>query len=366
MSVYTQYSLSGSELGKILERVDIHVSDALRAKYEGSPKEGPFHPSVRRVLDRPRIESNSEEWGARRKLMLTASDVGAVLGHNKYTAQDRVLLKKTGRGKQFCGNIATRHGQKYEDLAARLYEYVMKIPIIHEDIGLMVSESHPWLGATPDRIAKYIPLIMEIKCPFRRKPDGTIPEHYRDQMYLQMHTTGIKTAHFIEYVPPDRFKRGSLWVSEIQWDETWWVESFPILKSFWGRVERFYESELGMSLPEAIRHQEAKSKDLLAAESGTRPVKKMRSVEPVPCEILTPAMQRTNELLGFQVVMKPKPFSMLGTAYVPPKREIVNVFNTPTEQSEKAQEAEREKELEALAREERRKKSLAWKSVLRN
>ena len=74
-------------------------------------------------------EQLSKEWFEIRKNMLTASDIGAVLGYSKYTSRNQIIRKKCGLGKPFKGNKYTFHGQKYEEIANQIYEsrYNMKV-----------------------------------------------------------------------------------------------------------------------------------------------------------------------------------------------------------------------------------------------
>ena len=70
----------------------------------------------------PMHEQRSDAWFKQRENKLTSSDAGTVLGLNPYQKPKEVLFKKCGHDpKPFVGNIATRHGQKYEDEAIEKY-----------------------------------------------------------------------------------------------------------------------------------------------------------------------------------------------------------------------------------------------------
>ena len=53
--------------------------------------------TVEDVLNILQPEQRSPEWYALREQYLTSSDLGAVLGLNKYQSRDNVLLKKSRR-----------------------------------------------------------------------------------------------------------------------------------------------------------------------------------------------------------------------------------------------------------------------------
>ena len=193
------------------------------------------------------------EWFGARDVRLTASDVGAVLGHAKYYVQGRVkyystaedvYLRKTFQGKPFKTNIACQHGHKYEPMAATAYEVVTGIKCWPEDIGLVTHRDYKHFGASPDRVAIENEILVEIKCPFRRKIEpGVIPEMYMDQIQFQMEVCDLDICHFVQFKPGNLAVRGILDITEVKRDPEWWKRHLPTLQAFWGRVQAYWASK---------------------------------------------------------------------------------------------------------------------------
>lgn len=140
-------------------------------------------------------EQRSKQWYEMRKNMLTASDIGALLGYSKYNNRKSVIKKKCGEGPKFRGNIYTLHGQKYEEVAKQIYEtrYNKKV----DEYGLIQHPTIPILGASPDGISTD-GIMLEIKCPPKRKITGEVPPHYWVQMQVQLQVCSLDRCDFIE------------------------------------------------------------------------------------------------------------------------------------------------------------------------
>ena len=81
-----------------------------------------MHYKIEKLLKLPQHEQRSPEWFAKRYTKLTSSDAATVLGSNPYSKPSELLFKKCGYDTSpFVGNVATLHGQKYEDTAIDLY-----------------------------------------------------------------------------------------------------------------------------------------------------------------------------------------------------------------------------------------------------
>lgn len=213
-----------------------------RAFYvENELKTNQVHDQVKRLLQIPQYEQRSPEWFAQRKGKLTSSDIDTVLGNNKYGVPDDVLFKKHGIAKPFTGNDATRHGQKYEDEAIRIYceRYNKKT----FSFGLLPHPQIDFLAGSPDDIT-YDGIVVEVKCPLRRKIiPNEIPKHYRAQLNMNMEICGLDHGVFIEYKPKEVFGEEEFNVVHIQRDPNWMQTVFPIIHEFWEKV-RSYENKI--------------------------------------------------------------------------------------------------------------------------
>ena len=202
---------------------------------------------INKLLQLPQFEQRSPEWFDQRKDKLTSSDAATALGINPYQKKDDLLFKKCGIDKKpFVGNIATRHGQKYEDEAIEKYCRIMGKKnynfglLCHKDIHL--NEEYYWLAGSPDGIVlDYYgsihtdPVLLEVKCPYRRKIiKGKIPEYYYPQVQLNLFICDLHTADFIEYYPPNQMN-----IVRVKRSQEWLNKNLSILNDFWKMVEHY-------------------------------------------------------------------------------------------------------------------------------
>jgi putative phage-type endonuclease len=194
-----------------------------------------MHPVVKQLISHNYAAQRSEEWLALRGKMLTASDAATALGKNPYEKPRDLLLKKCGM-KKFDGNMATFHGNKYEDEARDIY--CLKYNEVSHEIGLYQHPEYPWLGGSPDGITESGKLL-EIKCPLKRDIiPGEVPSYYIPQVQLLMEILNLETCDFIQYKPesitwpnPAEFT-----VVTIPRDRGWFAESLPVFDAFWKSV----------------------------------------------------------------------------------------------------------------------------------
>ena len=201
---------------------------------------------INKLLKIPQHEQRSDAWFKQRENKLTSSDAGTVLGINPYQKPHQVLFKKCGHDfNPFVGNIATRHGQKYEDEA--IFKYCKITGQVNYNFGLIEyedvhnSKDYPWLAGSPDGIAivegdiHAEPILLEVKCPYKRKIKmGEIPEYYVPQVQLNMFICDVNVADFIEYLPPDTMN-----IVRVYKDTEWLSRNLKILDTFWKEVEYY-------------------------------------------------------------------------------------------------------------------------------
>jgi putative phage-type endonuclease len=95
---------------------------------------------------------NPEEkaiWRAARRELLTASDVGAVLGENKYRTREQVRMEKAGLADEFEGNERTDNALDLEPWVANQARKKFGWNLVPHG-QLIVDKECPLLGATPD------------------------------------------------------------------------------------------------------------------------------------------------------------------------------------------------------------------------
>ena len=211
---------------------------------------------IDKLLNIPQYEQRSAEWFAQRENKLTSSDAATALNINPYQKPHELLFKKCGYDpKPFISNVATLHGQRYEDYAIDKYCRVMGMT--NYNFGLIsytdVSRKNPnsdyyFLAGSPDGICiktdnqNADPILLEVKCPYKRKIElNKCPKYYYPQVQLNMLITGLKIADFIEYKPASPNNEEILNVVRIHINYDWLNDNIPILFNFWKEVE-YYRS----------------------------------------------------------------------------------------------------------------------------
>jgi len=191
-NVLENYNIYDKRLKKLKETITAHeeIIEEIKRNHEKIMKD-----KVKFLFKLNQPEQLSNEWFEMRKHMLTASDIGAILGYSKYDSRKKIIKKKCGLNPPFRGNKYTFHGQKYEEIAKQLYElrYDLKV----DEFGLIQHPSIDILGASPDGIST-TGIMLEIKCPSMRKITGMIPDHYWVQMQTQLQVCQLDVCDFVE------------------------------------------------------------------------------------------------------------------------------------------------------------------------
>jgi len=192
-----------------------------------------IHPVVPELLSRPQYEQRTEAWYNVRKGLMTASDVAGALGIPAFASQRNpreALLKQKVSG-TFTGNHMTRWGQANED---QVRERAMQVlGEVAWEVGLVIHEDLPWLGASPDGVTSTGKLI-EIKCPYKRVPiPYDVPHHYWPQIQVQMECTGLDACYFVQWQPASLNGVEELFtITTVERDRQWFKSVVDELKDF--------------------------------------------------------------------------------------------------------------------------------------
>lgn len=187
----------------------------------------------------------SPEWFEARKGRVTGSIAGAILGLSPYMtrkdAMRSMVRAALGEPSEFEGNVATMHGNFYEDHA--IEEYETRSCKETTEVGFVTYSD--WLGASPDRKTEDNG-VLEVKCPFGLRKEAnpvfkTAEEqpHYYAQMQIEMEVTASRYCHFYQWVPPLTAKDGSVIreskdrLETVFPDRDWLETNLPILRDFW-------------------------------------------------------------------------------------------------------------------------------------
>lgn len=176
-------------------------------------------PRVKFLLSLPQPEQRTPEWFKARENKLTASSIASLCirddntcdpyiqefnlydsfdknfkSCNPYSSKKQYLLDKINR--TFNGNTATYWGQKYEPVATDIYSINNNSSVL--EFGLIAHNSIDFLAASPDGITPD-GIMLEIKCPFRRKITGIPPFYYWIQVQIQLEVCNLDYCDFAEY-----------------------------------------------------------------------------------------------------------------------------------------------------------------------
>lgn len=146
----------------------------------------------------PVVEQRTPEWYALRNGMLTASDWGQAMGLGKFGTVTQIYHNKCGYGdeKAFDSEAPPlKWGVRYEPVACRIYSLMTNTRV--SEYGVLRHPKYPFLGASPDGI-NHLGVMLEIKCVYKRKIDGKIPEQYMCQIQGQLEICNLQECDYFE------------------------------------------------------------------------------------------------------------------------------------------------------------------------
>lgn len=149
------------------------------------------------LLRIPKIVQKSPEWYDARTKLITASDMAQALGKGKFGSSKDIFRKKCGyEVTTFNPDIPPlKWGIKYEDVACSIYSNRNNVKI--HDFGLIKHETYKFFGASPDGISE-LGIMLEIKCPYKRKITGDVPLQYYYQIQGQLDTCNLEECDYLE------------------------------------------------------------------------------------------------------------------------------------------------------------------------
>jgi len=197
-------------------------------------------------------QSQSDEWKDCRKYRFTASRFQKV----KQRQKQHDTFATSQMYPPDLNNKYVQHGRRFESVALLEYEKAMKarnMPVVVLASGLVISQSHPILGATPD--AKIIDVgcedcfgLAEVKCPWTKANVDPLDacsdtsfcmektgektclkqtSEYYAQVQGQMGITGAKWCDFIVYT------RRGIYIQRVPFNKEYWKSLREKLASYY-------------------------------------------------------------------------------------------------------------------------------------
>lgn len=213
-----------------------------------------YRQALAHLKQQPQVAQRSPEWYELRRNRLTASDMAQAMGRGKFGNRAQ-LLKKKAFPDDVPFNMNSeplKWGVMFEPIASRSYSQRMDDIVIHE-FGLIPHPTLSCFGASPDGITD-LGIMVEFKCPWRRKIDGNVLEQYEIQMQGQMAVCGLEECHFVE-CDIQKLDSEEEYMAEIGLDQT--VDHGIIVEYPEGAPERYIYSPEYMTPQEAIEWVEA-------------------------------------------------------------------------------------------------------------
>jgi putative phage-type endonuclease len=156
-----------------------------------------YKAQLEKLLMIPKIEQKTPEWYEARHNLITASDFAQALGEGKFGTQKQLIEKKvsTADVTKQIKNIFFEWGHMFEPLACMCYSMMMNTSV-HE-FGLLKHPKYDFFGASPDGITED-GVMLEIKCPLKRKITGEIPKQYYYQIQGQLDVCDLDICDYLE------------------------------------------------------------------------------------------------------------------------------------------------------------------------
>jgi putative phage-type endonuclease len=151
------------------------------------------------LLSLPIIEQKTEIWYKAREGMISASDFAQALGEGKFGSQKQLIQKKCEPVNESAFSLTNpffRWGNMFEQVAIDIYSLLNNGIKIHS-FGLIKHPKYDFFGASPDGISDD-GIMVEIKCPYKRKIDGEIPKQYYYQIQGQLDVCDLDECDYFE------------------------------------------------------------------------------------------------------------------------------------------------------------------------
>lgn len=151
------------------------------------------------LLQIPKVEQKTDLWYGMRQNLITASDFAQALGDGKFGNVKQFLQKKceppTDEASSSKMNPLFKWGNMFESVAISIYSSLYNVSV--HNFGLLKHPHYDFFGASPDGISE-LGIMVEIKCPKKRKIDGEVPLQYYYQIQGQLDVCNLDECDYFE------------------------------------------------------------------------------------------------------------------------------------------------------------------------
>lgn len=151
------------------------------------------------LLKIPMVEQKTEIWYDMRQNLITASDFAQALGDGKFGSVKQFYQKKCEPSNDDATtskvNPLFKWGNMFESVAISVYSTLYNVEV--HNFGLLKHPNYSFFGASPDGISE-LGIMVEIKCPKKRKIDGDVPLQYYYQIQGQLDVCNLEECDYFE------------------------------------------------------------------------------------------------------------------------------------------------------------------------
>ena len=158
-----------------------------------------YKKQLQELLKLKKLVQRSPEWFEARKHVISASDYAMALGKGKFGTQKEFFQKKCNYEPEKKFSMSTlaplKWGTMFEQVAQDIY--ASRTGFKMYEFGLILHPNREYLGASPDSINEH-GIMVEIKCPFKRKITGEVPFQYFMQVQGQLDACLLEECDYLE------------------------------------------------------------------------------------------------------------------------------------------------------------------------
>lgn len=184
---------------------------------------------MKRLVDVTNI--SHEEWLKYRKMGITGTDTGAIVGMNPYKSALQVFVDKTTDNIEVFDNEAMRQGRDLEEYVAQRFCHATGKKVRRAN-AIFSSDEYPWMLADFDRLVAGEKTGLECKTVSAYSADkwknGAIPLHYQLQIQHYLAVSGYDAWYIAALIFGKEFI-----VHKIERDEELIQNLITIEKRFW-------------------------------------------------------------------------------------------------------------------------------------